>query len=126
MSPADLQMLSAKTYQALADLLNIIEEGAEWPEPMEVARAAFLTKDAQDMLNPLAYRILLMLPSTHRVWASTRFGHLQPWVQAWTTEEMYAGIEGRGTEDAAYATALLLEYCNLKKMDFTGVAADIS
>ena len=38
---------------------------------------------------------------------------------------MYAGVEGQGAADAAYATALLLEYCTLHNSPFSGGAADI-
>ena len=44
---------------------------------------------------------------------------------AWSVEEMYAGIGGQGTEDAAYASAVLLEHCHLRDLDATGGAADI-
>ena len=39
--------------------------------------------------------------------------------------EMYAGVEGRGAQDAAYNTALLTEWCNAMKLDLTGGAVDI-
>ena len=38
---------------------------------------------------------------------------------------MYAGVEGRGAEDAAYVALLLAEWCNLTKTNFTGGSADI-
>ena len=39
--------------------------------------------------------------------------------------EMYAGVEGRGAQDAAYNTALLTEWCKAMNLDLTGGAADI-
>ena len=92
---------------------------------MTRARAAFLAKDPNDELNPLAYRVLLMLSGTYRMWSKTRLRHMQPWVQSWTLPEMYAGVEGKGAEDAAYATALLGEWCELTNTDFSGGSADI-
>ena len=38
---------------------------------------------------------------------------------------MFAGIEGRGAADAAYTTALMLEYCKPTKTPYSGGAADI-
>ena len=38
---------------------------------------------------------------------------LQPWIDSWNMPEIYAGIEGKGAADAAYATALELEYCRV-------------
>ena len=43
----------------------------------------------------------------------------------WSTPEIFAGVEGAGAEEAAYATALQLEYCQLHGIDFSGGAADI-
>ena len=85
-------MLSEHAYQKLAELLNIIEEGVKWPTQMETARAAFMAKDLDNALNPLAYRVLLMLPAVYRLWARTRPKHLQPWIDDWAMPEMYAGI----------------------------------
>ena len=66
-----------------------------------------------------------MMPYIYRLWGRVRLEHLQPWVEEWATEEMYAGIEGRGAVDAAYTTALILEYCKLTKTPYSGGAADI-
>ena len=100
-TPAEMRMLSTKAYGYLADLLNDIEKGAPWPEQLTAARAAFLSKDPNDELNPLAYRLLLMLAALYRMWSKTRLRHLGPWIAEWTLPEMYAGVEGRGAQDAA-------------------------
>ena len=87
---------------------------------MQTARAAFLAKDAEDTLEPVSYRVLLMLPAAYRLWARTRLRQLAPWVQDWETPEMFAVVPGRGAADAAYRTALMVELCNLTGTDFTG------
>ena len=61
-TPADFKFLSEKAFDELATLLNMIENGAKWPEQTKVSRAAFLSKDENDLLNPLAHRVLLMMP----------------------------------------------------------------
>ena len=72
-----------------------------------------MAKDERDLLDPLAYRVLIMLSAVYSLWARTRLSHLQPWVAQWTTPEMFAGVEGAGAEETAYATALHLEMCQL-------------
>ena len=104
--PVDLKKWSPLAFDILAEMLNAIEEGATWPKQMQNARAAFMSKDEEDTLNPAAYRVLLMLPAVYRLWARTRLAHLQPWVEQWSLPEMFAGIEGQGAEEAAYSTAL--------------------
>ena len=89
-APADVKMLSTKAFKYLADMLNDIEGGAPWPEQLNIARAAFLSKGSEDELNPLAYRVLLMLPAVYRMWSKTRLRHLQAWIAEWTPPEMYA------------------------------------
>ena len=66
-----------------------------------------------------------MLPALYRLWASTRLAQLEPWVDEWCMEEMYAGVGGQGAADAAYASAVLLEHCKLRGMDVSGGAAAI-
>ena len=67
-TPADIKFLSRDAFDELATMVNMIEEGAEWPEQTKTSRAAFLSKDPNDLLNPLAYRVLLMMPYIYRLW----------------------------------------------------------
>ena len=77
-----------------------------------------MAKDENDLLNPLAYRVLLMLPAVYRMCSRTRLAHLQPWIEEWSTPEMYAGIERQGAEEVAFSTALLLEHCRMTGKEF--------
>ena len=89
-APEELMLLPIEAYEQLAVLLNMVEAVAPWPEDMTKARAAFLAKDPDDELNPLAYRVLLMLSGVYRMWSKTRLRHMQPWVETWTLPEMFA------------------------------------
>ena len=71
------------------------------------------------------YGVLLMLATAYRVWGKTRLIHLQPWIATWDLNEIYAGVAGKGAADAAYATAIEIEYCRLTGKQYTGGAADI-
>ena len=77
-TPADLKLLSPKAYQAIAEMLNEIEGGKPWPKKMNTARAAFLPKEELCSMEPLEYRVPLMLPGIYRMWAKTRLQHLAP------------------------------------------------
>ena len=124
-TPGDMKLLSDLAFESLAELLNMVEEGADWPEQLKVARATFLPKNPEERFDPLEYRVLLMLPAVYRLWSKTRRGHLQPWVAAWAEPEMYAGVEGKGAGDAAYTSALLVEWCKMTGAEFSGGSADI-
>ena len=118
--PGDIKLFSSVAFERIAEMLNAVESGEQWPQEMQHSSAAFMAKDEEDKLNPLAYRVLLMLPSIYRLWGRTRLGHLQPWIAQWATPEMFVGIEGQGAEEAAYSTALLLEHCRVTGEDFSG------
>ena len=69
------------------------------------ARAAYMEKHPDESLNPLAYRILLIMPVAYRKWATTRLRALMPWVDEWALEEIFAGIGGQGSGDGAIELA---------------------
>ena len=92
---------------------------------MTVARAAFLAKEEDSDMDPLDYRVLLMLSSVYRLWGKIRLPQLQPWIATWDMQEIYAGVEGKGANDAAYATAIEIEYCRVHGIEYSGGAADI-
>ena len=84
-----------------------------------------MSKDAFKDKDPLAYRVLLMMPAVCRLWGRLRLQHLAPLIKAWELPEMYAGTGGKGAADAAYATAMDFELFDLEGIDFTGASADI-
>ena len=120
MGPRGFEEAIQKAYARLAQMLNCVEAGSNWPSQMNESRAAFMAKDEEDELNPLAYRVLLMAPSIYRMCARAFAAHLQPWIAQWTTPEIFAGMEGQGAEEAAYHASLFLERCQVHGVDFTG------
>ena len=125
LSPEDFALLSYNTYWWLTTLLNLIEAGADRPKDVAQGRAAYLSKDPRDTHNPLAYRVLLILPVLYRRWASARLHSLRGWIRQWQLDGMFAGIEGFGAEDAWYETSLQIENCKTHNRDFSGNATDI-
>ena len=105
--------------------LNVVEEGAKWPDSATAARAALLPERKAFSVDPLEHRVLFMPSTTYRAWAKIRLKHIQPWIEEWRLDENYSGVEGLGAADAAYETAIKLELRRLKKEDFSGGAADI-
>ena len=82
--------LSDKAYDYMARLLNKIESTGRWPAGTTEAKAAFLEKNPEDSDNPLAYRVLLILPGIYRRWAGLRLTQMNDWVERWAPEEMFA------------------------------------
>ena len=117
-APKDLTLLSEGCSEWIAALLNLVEEGAPWPEDLLKGKAAFLSKDAERTDDPLAYRVLLILPAIYRRWASARLHELKQWIAEWQLDGMYAGIEGFGADDAWWSTAMHLEHNRAKNVGF--------
>ncbi len=99
-TPEDLTVISLAAAEVLADLLNLIEEGAAWPKALQHGKAAFLAKDVNDLEDCLKYKILLILPMLYRHWATIRLHDLEPWIDGWKLPEFFAGTGGQGAEDA--------------------------
>ena len=123
--PKDLTLLSPKAFMFLALLLDAVEAGHPWPNGVMHGKAAFLAKDEIPSLDPMQYRILLILPILYRRWAGYRLKTLAPWIETWRLEEMFSGIRGAGAEDAWYSTAILAEYAKTHGFNITGGADDV-
>ena len=122
---ADFTLFSDLAVERLAQFLNCIEEGASWPRAMVETRAVFLSKDADDIGNPLAYRILKITSAVYRKWASTRLRDLADWVDAWDDEGLNAGVRGKGAMDGWYRTALELELHKVQGSRIAGASIDV-
>ena len=77
-APSGLALLSDMAFEWLAKMFNLIEEGKAWPKSMMHARAAYMEKDPEDNLNPVAFRILQIMPVLYRKWATARLRALEP------------------------------------------------
>ena len=54
-------------------MLNLIEEGAEWPRQLDEARIVALAKSQPPSVTDVFdYRLLAMLPTIYRLWARMR------------------------------------------------------
>eukprot|EP00973_Karenia_brevis_P044416 6151591-Karenia_brevis.AAC.1 len=113
-APADFKLFSPQAFHWCAVLLNLKEDGHSWPEDLLHTRATLLCKDPSSQYDPLAWRVLWILPNLYRRWASARLLQLSPWINRWKLDTMHAGVPGTGAEDAWYGTALKLETLSAK------------
>ncbi len=84
----------------------------------------FLSKDADDTTNPLAYRGLKITSALYRKWASTRLKALEQWIDSWDHPALHV-IGGKGAQDAWLFTALRTEIAQLEGQNMTGGSIDI-
>ena len=123
-APAEWRLLSTEAVERLADLLNAIEGGAQWPRALVQAHSAYLSKDASRTMQPLAYRVLALLPVLYRRWAAIRLRHLQHWVEEWRLPEMYAGVPGPSAADATWLESLDAELADARGEAYAGAGID--
>ena len=57
---ADLSLLPASAFHYLARLLGLVESGRPWPTQMLFSRAHLLSKNPDDLFNPMEYRFLMI------------------------------------------------------------------
>ena len=112
-APDDWSLLSLDVMEEFAYLLRAIEKGAVWPAGCLHGRAVFLSKTGDPSLDPIDYRILLILPVLYRKWAVVRLRNLKGWIDEWKLDCLFAGIPGLSAEDAWYETALHTEACKV-------------
>lgn len=110
-APAEFAFLSDTVFDWLAVMYNLIEKGAERPDGTHRARAAYLEKKPGVADKVLEFRVLLILPTLYRRWASIRLKHLEPWADLWHMKEAFAGTGSQRAEDAWYELATKIEAC---------------
>ena len=124
-STQDFSILGDSAYDWLAQMLNKIKAGAQWPEPTLHAQGSYLLKNPEDSGEPLGYRALFVTSVVYRRWAATRLRQSSAWIDEWATPDMFAGISGMSAEEAWYSTALHLERARLQGHPATGASVDI-
>ena len=123
--PAEMALWSMEAYGKLADLMNMIEEGAPWPDRTTLARAAFLQKDPARTQNPVDYMALRILSALYRRWASVRLAAMRPWTGKWSDKSTGAGAEAAGATDSSYRVTLETELARARGEDICGGTIDI-
>ena len=71
-------------------------------------------------------RILLILNTLYRRWASARLAALKPWIAGWALKAIYAGAAPQGAENAWLDLALDMEDLKLRSIQYCGGTIDIA
>ena len=76
-------------------------------------------------MDPLAFRVLLIMPTLYRRWDALRLDDLNHWIMSWEHGSMMAGVKEKGAEDGWWLTALRLEACHVTGTPYSGAALDV-
>ena len=125
--PSDFRILAVEAQDWLCTLLNLIEVTGRWPSELTKARAVSLAKtEVPDMHDVTNYRVLLMLPAVYLLWARVRLKKVEPWIDGWKSPHMYAGMKGRGAEQAWFGLSLEIEKANVEDLPTNLAIIDLS
>ena len=125
-SPKELSFLPIGACNKIAIMFNQIEKGAPWPRPTEHARVAFLEKEGAQVGKVMSYRPLAISASIYRSWASLRLEDMDEWIRTWALPETFAGVPGKGANDAWFEALTTIEGYKLEQQPFCGGVADIA
>ena len=123
--PAELALASWNTSIWIKELFKMIEAGKPWPKSCLHAMVRYLEKPGSKMGDAMSFRPLTITVPIYRRWAAIRLKAMQPWIEEWALEEMFAGVPGQGAVDAWYQALMYVEQMLLEGTPFCGGAADI-
>lgn len=70
-----------------------VEPGLPWPTQLTQSKSVFLPKTATYADAQANYSILSVMSLIYRKWAAARLQDAQPWVESWSTSDLYGGLE---------------------------------
>ncbi|MDP7068883.1 MAG: reverse transcriptase domain-containing protein, partial [Candidatus Peribacteraceae bacterium] len=125
-SPRDLTLFPLAVFTWWSYLLNAIEGGKPWPQGVLHGRTSFMAKHMdKECLDITEQRLLLLLSTFYRKWSKHRLRCVHPWIDTWKLDGLFAGIPGRGAEDAWWITSIVIETARMSGIPLSGGAADI-
>ena len=86
-----MAMLPKEAYHYMARMLNLVEEGEQWPRGIQEAKAAFMEKAEGNVDDPLKFRVLRIMPALYRRWGGARLRMLAEWITTWSNGDISAG-----------------------------------
>lgn len=123
--PAELTLVSYETARWIAELFELIEEGADWPQAATHATIAYLETEGGKPGEAMSYRPITISAPIYRVWAAMRLKDMEQWISTWAVPDMYASTTGQGATDAWYTLLVDFELKDLQGVPYCGGTVDI-
>ena len=78
-------------FHYLTELLQGIENGLSWPDPLKIGMVSFTPKEVDgDYPTPLQHRPITVLSTIYRLWSSVRHSQLADmWLPQWIPDGIY-------------------------------------
>ena len=98
-SAAELRMLPATAWDALADVLTAVENEGKWPKQLLTSAITYIEK-AQGGSTPQDFRPLTVTPVIYRIWAKLRCRQMSPWQAEWLQPCQHGFAQERSVDTA--------------------------
>ena len=94
--PRELRCLGPIYCGWIAEIINMAEDGLGWPEDLECATIAYISKEpTPNVRDMLKYKVITIPPSIYRVRARTRYRRTADWAEQWADEGQHSSRKGR-------------------------------
>ena len=122
-SVALLKRLPMTFWDALAELLRMVERTGCWPDRVAEGFTSLVPK-GEGAGDPMKLRPLTVLSQIYRIWAGVRMEDALQWQEQWVHPEAYGFRPHKGAIDAATVLTLLIELAQALKVPLVGVGTD--
>ena len=118
-----LKRLPAPFWDALVELLCMVERTGRWPNRVAEGFMSLVPK-GEGGGDPMMLRPLTVLLQIYRIWAGVRMEDALHWQEQWIHPEAYGFRPHRGAIDAATVLALVVELAQVLKAPLVGAGTD--
>ena len=118
-----LKRLPTPFWDALAELLRMVERTGQWPDRVAEGFTSLVPK-GEGGGDPMKLRPLTVLSQIYRIWAGVRMEDALQWQEQWIHPEAYGFRPHRGAIDAATVLTLLVELAQALKTPLVGAGTD--
>ena len=102
----DLLQLPPVGWKPFLLVCKLAEATQQWPAPLRLVSVTCIPKSEGNILDPKSIRAIGVSSVVYSIWASTRFKHLTPWLQAFAPPSLLGGIPGRSRDASAIDLSL--------------------
>ena len=113
-------------FDHLTSLLQKIENGSPWPDPLKIGMVSFIPKDVDgDFPTPLQHRPITVLSCIYRVWSAVRHAQLaETWLPQWLPAGIYGAKHTPAADVLTYHTCQSMEKALRDKLLPGGLSYD--
>ena len=123
-SRADVASLPAQAHMQIAEMYELIQDGADWPRQLQTGLVCPVRK-IPEALTPMQYRPIILLPFLYRLWAVGSSRTLLPKMLQVAGQHVYGFLPSRRASDLWWLLQAAIESCFFEHGSLTGFNLDL-